>query len=245
MTEPDPPGPATSWEARWFFPGVPPEAVVHALFPGPRSWSPPRTDRYLVFSAELGIKLRAETDRPALLEFKGRLTPPESTRFGRAGTGRADRWAKWSLDAAGVPTPLVEAVREGNRVLSVTKTRLLSLLELPDTGEARPVADGRPVARGVQLELSRIRVTRADPHGSPVLDGDADRDWTGSAHGDPDVPEPLEAWSVSFEAFPVSPELEVRVHPVVTAWLEAAAGAGPALEEDRSLAYPAWLLARL
>lgn len=237
-------GPALTWEARWFFPGDPPAAVVRALFPdagekGNRDrdvdegaatgfgeagdgWSVPRTDRYLVFSAEMGIKLRDEPDRPALLEFKGRLAPAEETRFGSAGVGLADRWAKWSLPAAGVPAELRAAVHHGTRVCFVTKTRLLTLLELGGQGEPRTVAPGVRVDRGVQLELSRIRVDRNGPPGS----------------GSPLA----RAWSLSFEAFPLTPELPGRVRPAVTPWLERAGAAGVTLDRDHSAAYPGWLL---
>lgn len=248
------PGPFRSFEARWFFTGAPPEAVVRALFgdgapaapgdgghppPGTPGWSRPRTDRYLVFSPEMGVKLRDEPGRPVLLEFKGRLAPPVETRFGAAGVGLSDTWAKWSLPAAGVPEGLQSAVRTGQQVLSVTKTRLLTVLALEDDGAITPLDPGSDVrvARGVQLELSRVATGPADESSGPA-GTDAAR-----PPGSPGLPDG--AWSVSFEAFPLEPGLVERVMPVVTEWLTRGARAGLRLELDDSAAYPAWLLGRL
>lgn len=250
----EPGGPALTWESRWFFSGQPPESVVRALFPAGEAgdaalaagdWSAPRTDRYLVFSPEMGIKLRDEPGRPVLLEMKGRLAPPEETRFGSAGVGMTDRWAKWSLPADGVPGGLEAAVRRGERVRFVTKTRLLSVLSLDPDGQVRPATRERRVARGVQLELSRVRVDRPPPEvtgaGSP---GEPAGQRTGAPPSPRDPRAPYQAWSLSFEAFPLTPELPDRVRAAVIPWLERAARAGALLDRDRSAAYPAWLLAR-
>lgn len=211
--------PALTWETRWFFPGTPPDGMARALFgagagPGAPDWSTPRTDRYLVFSAQMGIKLRDEPGSPVLLEFKGRLATPAPIRFGDGVAGLGDSWAKWSLPSDGVPDELLAAVRSGRRVVPVTKTRLLTVLELLDGGQDRPVPPETRVERGVQLELSRVQVGET------------------------------RAWSVGVEAFPMDAELADRVRPSVTPWLQAAARAGAPLDRAHAAAYPAWLLAQ-
>lgn len=212
---------ATSYEVRWFMEGELPDAVVRLMGARGDAWPPGRTDRYLSFAADMGIKLRAEPHRPALLEFKGRqrLDGPVSLAPGVAGV--SSTWTKWSYGAELVPAALLQTYAPNGPTIPVEKTRLLRRFSLDPGAPAREVALPERLTRGVQLELTRVRVPQA-----------------------PGASDMVSAWTVGLEAFPVSPGLEAAAQGALADPLEALANAGAALDLGHSASYPEWLLAR-
>jgi hypothetical protein len=216
---------ATSYEARWFFEGEIPGEVVRAFMgtaAGDAEWPRARTDRYLPFAADMGIKLRMEADQPALLEFKGRQRSDGPVLLTKGVVGRTSTWTKWSYPVGLAPLPLRQALTETGPAVSVVKRRLLRLFRLDAHAPAREVAPAERLSVGVQLELTRLRIPTTEASGR------ADR-------------EERRAWTLGFEGFPVGPGLEDAVGAALAAPLEALHTAGAKLDEGHSVSYPEWL----
>ncbi len=215
----------TSYEVRWFFSGSPPAGLVETFRSSgpweadtgvsPADWSAPRTDRYLVFVGDMGIKTRQDPGAAPRLEFKGRLTDRGLEELAPGVVGRAEEWVKWSYTPGKVPEALLQAVAQGAASVPVTKERLLRVLRLEPGQSCREVAPGSAIPRGVQLELARVRP------------GDGN---------------PVSAWSVALEAFPIHPDLARDVHRAAGPFLALLARAGGVdLGPDATCSYPAWL----
>lgn len=216
---------ATSYEARWFFEGDVPDEVVRAFLgraAHEAEWPGARTDRYLPFAADMGIKLRMEADQPALLEFKGRQRSDGPVALASGVVGRTSAWTKWSYRANDVPLPLRQAFAEAGPAVPVVKRRLLRLFRLDAPGAAREVSPGERLRIGVQLELTRLRVPMVEATGG-----------TGLRDG--------RAWTLGFEGFPLGPGLEDAVRAALAAPLEVLDAAGARLDERHSASYPEWL----
>ena len=225
MSRPTPDDPRTaevltSYEGRWFFSGDVPAAVERAFRAGStteRGWPPPRTDRYLPFAADMGIKVRAEPGRPPRLELKGRSEWLGPVTLGSGVVTVASTWIKWSYALSDAPAILQAALQDEGATIPVEKTRILRRFRLDPEEPAREVSQPVRLSRGVQLELTRLRLPGSDPS-------------------------PETAWTLSFEAFPLGPGLEDAVHVALAEPLAALAATGLTLHESRSASYPAWLL---
>jgi hypothetical protein len=215
----------TSYESRWFFSGSPPAGLVETFrSPGhwetdpgisATDWSAPRTDRYLVFVGDMGIKTRRDPGAAPRLEFKGRLTDRGLEELAPDVVGRAEEWVKWSYTTGDVPEELLQAVVQGAASVPVTKERLLRVVRLDPGHRYREVAPGSAIPRGVQLELARLRTE----------DG-----------------QPVTAWTVALEAFPVHPDLARDVYRAAGPFLALLARAGGVdLGPEATCSYPAWL----
>jgi hypothetical protein len=236
---------ATSYEVRWFFTGEVPDPVVERFGPegrGTRSgpadstpsnqpgpvhagpdhaWPPPRTDRYLSFAADMGLKLRAEPDRVSLLEIKGRQRLDGAVRLAPGVEGLASTWIKWSYRAEEAPAALLEACRDDESSTPVEKRRLLRRFRLDPGAPPEEVDLDERLTRGVQLELTRLRFPKG-PGDSALASG----------------------WTLGLEAFPVSPGLAAAARTALAGPLRALAGSGATLDLTHSASYPDWLLAR-
>ena len=217
----------TSYEGRWFFDGDVPAAVERAFRESTREgrdaghgggWPPPRTDHYLPFAPDMGMKLRVEPGRPPRLELKGRLRPNAPVDLAPGVVAVVSTWSKWSYPAERVPGSLLEALRPGGPAIPVRKSRLLRWFRLTPGETPREVSPAERLDRGVQLELTRLSV------GAP---GGEVASWEG--------------WTLGFEGFPVSEGLEAAVHAALAAPLAALSAGGAALDEVHSASYPAWL----
>ncbi len=215
----------SSYEVRWFFAGEPPPAVVRAfrsVTPWPArpdvsglEWSPSRTDRYLVFAEDLGIKSRRDRDTPPLFELKARTADHGDVVMGPDVQGRAETWVKWSYGIRRVPHELATVLEEGTGSVGVQKERILRLVRLVEGAPPEEVAHDERVPRGIQLELARVSLLQR----------------SGASF-----------WTLGVEAFPADAGVAAQVLPVVGSFLvEVAREAALPLPRARSMSYPAWL----
>lgn len=218
----------TSYEGRWFFAGDLPASVEEVFRAGgghPEGWPAPRTDRYLPFAPDMGIKLRAEPGAPRRLEFKGRLHATGRVALARHVVAVGSTWSKWSYPVAEVPAAFRDAFREGGTSVPVQKSRILRRFRLDPGVAAREVAPEERLVRGVQLELTRLSLSGPSGETRPGL--------RAGDHG---------AWTLGFEGFPLSDGIEAAVHAALASLLAALAAAGARMDEAHSASYPEWLL---
>jgi hypothetical protein len=147
-------------EMRWVLDGALPDEVERWFHrdgrPAPPAW---REDRYLILpgAADMGIK-----ERQGRLEIKGRLAKLGSHAIAPEIEGAAERWCKWSYDAAGAP-PF--GGLQGQEAVVVGKARAQRHFLLEPGGRAQEVAQRDLTRRGFSLEVTRIRL-RAHDHWS-------------------------------------------------------------------------------
>lgn len=209
----------TSYEVRWFFAGEVPGPVLE-LFGGQSPAT--RTDHYLNFAPDMGVKVRGSSDPSARLELKGRQRLDGPVLLAPGVAGVAATWIKWSYTAEGAPGILLKACTGDDASVPVEKRRFLRQFQLSGGASPREVDLDESLDRGVQLELTRLRVP-------PAPGGTA----------------PVSAWTIGLEAFPVSPGLEAASHRALAGPLEALANAGAVLDVEHSASYPDWLLGRV
>jgi hypothetical protein len=177
--------------------------------PAPPAW---RRDRYLVVpdQGDVGIKWRE-----GRLEIKGREAPLGRVAFAPGIEGLCERWLKWSYAGAAIEQWLLRlfdgAAADG--VVLVEKRRLQRCIRLEAEGGAVEVGREAVRERGVNVELTQIRVP-----GAPD-----------AAH-----------WSLAFEAFPGDPRMSERLTAIAAAFLEGCPALP--LAAERSMSYPRWLL---
>lgn len=142
-----------SLELRWFFPGDPPGDFFER-FAGSRV-AAVRTDVYLTSFARgtLGVKVRE-----GAIEIKRRTAALGALHLGQSGSGRLERWTKWShrLDAGDISgersDPTLWRSLEKARVL-----RRFSC-ELPEPVE---VGHSARLSVGSGVEITRLRLDNA------------------------------------------------------------------------------------
>jgi len=212
-------------EVRWFFGGPLEETGpgIEEWFrtrphlggngpPAPLAWTPPppawRQDRYLLVADcdDMGIKRRE-----GRLEIKGRASALGERSFAPGIEGVCERWIKWSYRGDRVAQRFSRLFQDG-AVVAVEKRRLQRLFRFDDAGEAIEVGPEQSRERGLNVELTRIRLPGR-----------------GEAH-----------WSLAFEAFPDDEPTAARFAPMVAGFL-GDCPALP-LMADRSMSYPRWLL---
>jgi hypothetical protein len=219
--------PWSTVEVRWFFEGALEETGrgVEAWFrarahagsrqPAPIAWEPAppawRQDRYLVVPGhdDMGIKWRE-----GRLEIKGREAALGPRVFAPGIEGRCERWIKWSYAGDRVAQRFLDLFHDDRSVdgaVLIEKRRLQRLFRLDDRGETTEVGGVEPRERGVNVELTRIRVRdRPEAH-----------------------------WSLAFEAFPGDVHTAEMLAPIVARFLEGFPVMP--LAADRSRSYPRWL----
>jgi hypothetical protein len=150
--------PLITCEMRWLLEGPLPDEVLrwfqHGREPEAPTW---REDRYLVLPgvADLGIKQRA-----GKLEIKGRLAALGVHAIASEVEGAAERWCKWSYDAA------VAERFGGHAAIVVGKARVQKHFLLEPGGGTRETAQRDPDRRGFSLELTQIRHPAGGDHWS-------------------------------------------------------------------------------
>ncbi len=151
-------------------------------------WSQPREDVYLLVpSAEdLGIKWREGE-----LQVKGRRALVGEMVFGGRIRGIVEHWTRWSHKGPAVDASLKPLFTSGDPKTTITvwKRRALRKVRLDPFGRAQEVPDSEPIDRGVNCELTDLKVY-------------------GSAYA-----------SLAFEAFPDDSEMPEQFSRVVTAFL--------------------------
>jgi hypothetical protein len=142
---------------RWVLEGTLPEEVER-WFHGHRRPATPtwREDRYLILPgvADMGIK-----ERQGRLEIKGRVAKLGSHAIAPEIEGGAERWCKWSYDAA-----VAERLRSDEAIV-VSKGRMQRHFLLEPGGRTQEAAQRDITQRGFSVEVTRIRL-RAQDHWS-------------------------------------------------------------------------------
>lgn len=209
-------------EVRWFFGGPLEETRpgIEAWFrrsrlgggtPAPLVWTPQppawRQDRYLVVPDcdDMGIKWRE-----GRLEIKGRESALGHRTLAPGIEGVCERWIKWSYASDRV-TQRFSRLFQGSDVVPTEKRRLQRLFRLRDGDQAIEVGPDQARERGLNVELTRIRLPGRD-----------------ETH-----------WSLAFEAFPGDLHLATSFTPAVARFLEGYPALP--LSSDHSMSYPRWL----
>jgi hypothetical protein len=153
--------PLITCEMRWFLDGELPREAERwfADVPGPAAAAPWREDRYLILPgvADLGIKRRESK-----LEIKGRTAVLGIHAVAAKIEGSAERWCKWSYDAASPIGGRFGGWLQGPEAMVVGKGRVQRHYLLEPGGPARPIAKRDLTQRGFSLELTRIRLAAGD-----------------------------------------------------------------------------------
>jgi hypothetical protein len=202
-------------EVRWFWSGgLEENSELKSVFESSRPierrsdvggvrWSEPRDDLYLLIpSAEdLGIKWRE-----GQLQTKGRRAQLGSMVFGDGIRGVVEQWTRWSHKGPAVDASLKPMFTSADPKTTVTvwKRRALRKVRLDPFGRAQEVPDSEPIDRGVNCELTDLKVG-------------------GSAYA-----------SLAFEAMPDDSEMPEQFTRVVTAFLAGFDPATFARAESRS-----------
>ncbi|HYZ25640.1 MAG TPA: hypothetical protein VE597_01910 [Geminicoccaceae bacterium] len=211
-------------EVRWFFDGPLEETGpgIEEWFrtrprlggsgtPRPLAWTPAppawRQDRYLPVPDcdDMGIKWRE-----GRLEIKGRASALGERTFAPGIEGVCERWIKWSYGGDRVAQRCSRLFQDG--VVAVEKRRLQRLFRFDDAGAATEAAPDQSRERGLNVELTRIRLPGR-----------------GEAH-----------WSLAFEAFPANAHMAEPFTTAVARFLEGCPALP--LSAARSMSYPRWLL---
>jgi hypothetical protein len=145
--------PLITCEMRWFHEGALPGEVEswfhHGHQPAAALW---REDRYLLPGvADMGIKRRE-----GRLEIKGRTAKLGVHAVAPEIEGNAERWCKWSYDAA-----IAEGFRgclQSQETIVVGKGRVQRHFLLEPGGGTQETAPRDLTRRGFSLELTRIRL---------------------------------------------------------------------------------------
>jgi hypothetical protein len=176
-----------------------------AWAPAPPVW---RHDRYLVVPdcEDMGIKWR-----DGRLEIKGRESTLGERTFAPGIEGVCERWIKWSYGGDRVAQRFSGVFQDG-AIVRVDKRRLQRRFRFDGAGEAAEVGPDQPRERGLNVELTRIRLPgRREAH-----------------------------WSLAFEALPDDERTAGLFAPAVARFLEDCPALP--LSAERSISYPRWLL---
>jgi hypothetical protein len=153
--------PMNTCEMRWFLDGELPRETERwfADVPGPAAAPPWREDRYLILPgvADMGIK-----QRESKLEIKGRIAVLGIHAVAAEIEGVAERWCKWSYDAASSIGERFRGWLRGPEAILVGKGRAQRHFLLEPGGPAQPTAKRDLTQRGFSLELTRIRLAAGD-----------------------------------------------------------------------------------
>jgi hypothetical protein len=151
--------PLVTCEMRWLLEGPLPDEALRWFADGPAPAAGPwRDDRYLVLPgvADMGIKRRE-----GRIEVKGRTAVLGSHVIAPEIEGSAERWCKWTYDAASVAAGSCSWFA-GRGAIIVGKSRTQKHFLLDPGGEAQASAKRDLPRRGFSLELTRIRLAAGD-----------------------------------------------------------------------------------
>lgn len=143
-----------SIEARWFYPGEPPENIRQWHKKGGRPHEDgSRADIYLCDTGEgIGIKLRE-----GLVEIKQKQKDFGEIHFGQNMTGRVESWIKWGF-------PIAKQVNNSDEInkywVTVEKKRWIKMFLLDHAFTQVPVS--QYPAEGCIWEISQIRSGNSD-----------------------------------------------------------------------------------
>jgi hypothetical protein len=148
--------PLVTCEMRWLLEGPLPGKALRWFENDPQPIAPPpREDRYLVLPGvtDMGIKRRE-----GRIEIKGRIAVLGSHVIAPGIEGSAERWCKWTYDAASIAAGWFE----GKDAIVVGKSRMQKHYWLEPGGLAQASAKRDLPRRGFSLELTRIRLAAGD-----------------------------------------------------------------------------------
>jgi hypothetical protein len=148
--------PLVTCEMRWLLEGPLPSQALRWFENAPQPIAPPpREDRYLVLPGvtDMGIKRRE-----GRIEVKGRIGVLGSHAIAPGIVGSAERWCKWTYDAASIAAGWFE----GRDAIVVGKSRMQMHYLLEPGGVAQASAKRDLPRRGFSLELTRIRLAAGD-----------------------------------------------------------------------------------
>lgn len=151
---------------RWFFKGGVPAAVERWFAAGLPQAEPWREDRYLILPGLVDMGIKAREGR---LEIKGRTAVAGRHAIAPGIDGIAERWCKWSYDAA-LAERFCGLASQASVV--VGKGRVRRRFLLAPNGAQATAEDARD-RRGFALELTRIRLAR-DAYWSLVIEAAPD-----------------------------------------------------------------------
>lgn len=154
--------PLITCEMRWLLEGSLPDEALRWFEQGrPSAAQAWREDRYLLPGvADMGIK-----QREGRLEIKGRTAKLGPHAITPGIEGAAERWCKWSYDAASIADGL-RGCLEGRETIVVGKGRVQRHFLLESGGLAQETAQRDLARRGFSIELTRIRLPGAGDHWS-------------------------------------------------------------------------------
>jgi hypothetical protein len=144
--------PLVTLEMRWLLEGPLPGKALRWFENDPQPIAPlPREDRYLVLPGvtDMGIKRRE-----GRIEIKGRTAALGSHTVAPDIEGCAERWCKWTYDAASIAAGWFE----GRDAIVVGKSRMQRHYLLEPGGLAQASAKRDLPRRGFSLELTRIHL---------------------------------------------------------------------------------------
>jgi hypothetical protein len=193
--------PLVTCEIRWLLEGPLPGKALRWFENDPQPIAPPpREDRYLVLPGvtDMGIKRRE-----GRIEIKGRIAVLGCHLIAPGIEGSAERWCKWTYDAASIAGGWFE----GRDAIVVGKSRMQKHYLLEPGGLAQPSAKRDLPRRGFSLELTRIRL--------PSSSGEH---WSLGIEAAPDdpplLPDLLEALRGVLQSFPIPlPRKRSRSYP--------------------------------
>jgi hypothetical protein len=144
--------PLVTCEMRWLLEGPLPGKALRWFENDPQPIAPPpREDRYLVLPGvtDMGIKRRE-----GRIEIKGRIAVLGNHLIALGIEGAAERWCKWTYDAASIAAGWFE----GKDAIVVGKSRMQKHFLLEPGGLAQASAKRDLPRRGFSLELTRVRL---------------------------------------------------------------------------------------
>lgn len=215
-------GIAVTVEVRWFFEGPCPAAVEQWFGQGRTPEPEEREDRYLVLPGvtAVGIKLRGGVGQDQVrLEVKAQHGQPERFRPVPGVLGLAAAWSKWTLVLEG---DAISSGLEPPMPVRTTRKRRQVRRLAHDADVVREVPASASAESGCDLELAVV-----------TLDGLPDEPW----------------WSLAFEAFGSESRawaaLRTTVPHVFRTQGTPPVGSDEAFAAPSSMAYPAWIAARV
>jgi hypothetical protein len=197
-------GRVESWFVRRDWLGVTP-SQVELKWPGFDT----REDRYCVLpkSDDLGLKWRSD-ERGTSLDVKARTAELGPVQFGPNAVGQVERWIKWQYKNDAVPSALrgaFDARPDAREIVSVKKNRILRKVRVDAFGKDEEVAAGAIIDRGLNLELTQLRVAGSGAY-----------------------------WTLGFEAFPHDDDQHAAFRRIVSGFLSGYPGPALDLGKSKS-----------
>ena len=201
----------TTWEMRWFYPGIPPATVEQWFFgdrPGELLAKPDeREDVYLYtipVCEYLGIKLRQ-----GKLEVKWRNAELGVIGFGQNWQAKLEKWVKWVCDDPTATNMTPASVLDNGAWISVKKSRCQRIYKINIDTEIQLLPIQQPMDQACAVEFTKLNINGLD--------------W----------------WTVAFEAFGEDVSMTDMLLPAAELIFKNYQGVD--LQPQDSFAYPKWL----